>query len=72
MRTPFYEENSMLNMARDTEEMFTSSQIVLNLNSLEMTVYLFKSKIEKFHGLKNELPEGYTPKIKIKAFYINR
>lgn len=72
MRTPFYQQNSMLNMARDTEEMFTSSQIVLNLNSLEMTVYLFKSKIEKFHGLKNELPEGYTPKIKIKAFYINR
>ena len=28
-----------------------------------------KSKIEKFHGLKSELPEGYTPKIKIKAFF---
>jgi hypothetical protein len=72
MRQPFYQENSMLNMARDTEEMFTSSQIVLNLNSLEMMVYLFKNKIEKFHGVKNELPEGYTPKIKIKAFMVNR
>jgi hypothetical protein len=72
MRKPFYQTDSMLNMARDTEEMFTSSQIVLNLNTLEMMVYLFESKIEKFHGLKNELPEGYEAKIKIKAFYVNR
>jgi hypothetical protein len=72
MREPLYQQNSMLNMARDTEEMFTSSQIVLNLNTLEMMVYLFESKIEKFHGLKSELPEGYTPKIKIKAFLVNR
>jgi hypothetical protein len=72
MRKRFYQESSMLNMARDTEEMFTSSQIVLNLNTLEMIVYLFESKIEKFHGVKNELPAGYTPKIAIKAFNVNR
>lgn len=72
MRQPFYEESSMLNMARDTEQMFTSSQIVLNLTSAEMMIYLFKNKIEKFHGLKNELPEGYTPKIQIKVFYVDR
>lgn len=72
MRKPLYKEDSMLNMARDTEEMFTSSQIVMNLTTLEMMVYMFESKVEKFHGLTNELPEGYTPKIKIKAFYVNR
>lgn len=72
MREPLYPKHSMLNMARDTEKMFTSSQLVLNLNSLEMMVYLFKTKVEKFHGLKNELPEGYTPKIHIKAFWVNR
>lgn len=72
MREPLYSKHSMLNMARDTKKMFTSSQIVLNLNSLEMMVYLFKSKVEKFHGLKNELPEGYIPKIQIKTFTVNR
>ena len=72
MRERFYPQHSMLNTARDTEQMFTSSQLVLNLNSLEMMVYLFKSKIEKFHGLRNELPQDYQPKIKIRAFWVNR
>lgn len=72
MREPLYPKHSMLNMARDTEQMFTSSQIVLNLNSLEMMIYLFRTKVEKFHGIKNELPPDYQPKIKIRAFWVNR
>lgn len=63
-------DNPLLNMVRNAEKMFTSSQIVMNLTTLEMMVYIFESKVEKFHGLKNELPTGYTPKIKIKVFTV--
>jgi hypothetical protein len=71
LRQPFYPKNSMLNMARDTAEMSTTSQIVLNLNTNEMLVYLFRSKIEEFHGLNNQLPEGRQSKIKVRVFWIN-
>jgi hypothetical protein len=63
-------KNSMLNVARDTPDIFTSSQMVLNLSTLEMMVYLFPSKIEKFTGINNQLPDGYIPTIQIKAFTI--
>lgn len=71
LRKPFYDKHSMLNMARDTEDMSTSSQIVLNLHTNEMLVYLFRSKVEKFYGLNNQLPEGREPRIKVRAFWIN-
>lgn len=69
LREPRY-NNSMLNMVRDTNGMSTSSQLVLNLSTLEMMVYLFPSKIESFSGINNQLPTGYLPKIKIKVFTV--
>lgn len=71
LREPFYPKHSMLNMARDTAEMSTTSQIVLNLNTNEMLVYLFKSKIEHFEGLNNQLPDGREPRIKVRVFWVN-
>lgn len=65
LKKQFYEKDSPLNMRRDTEKMSTSSQLMLNLTDREMTLHYFTSKVEKFNGIVNRLPEGYTPKIKI-------
>lgn len=69
MREPFYKD-PMLNMARDTSEMSTTSQMVINLSTLELLVYIFPSKVEKFEGINNQLPAGYVPKIKVHAFMV--
>ena len=65
LKKQFYEKDSPLNMRRDTKKMSTSSQLMLNLTDREMTLHYFKSKVEKFNGIVNRLPEGHTPKIKI-------
>lgn len=65
LKNQFYASDSHLNMRRDTEKMSTSSQLMLNLTDREMTLHYFKSKVEKFNGIVNRLPEGHTPKIKI-------
>jgi hypothetical protein len=65
LKKQFYASDSHLNMRRDTEKMSTSSQLMLNLTDREMTLHYFKSKVEKFNGIVNRLPEGHTPKIKI-------
>lgn len=65
LKKQFYASDSHLNMRRDTEKMSTSSQLMLNLTDREMTLHYFTSKVEKFNGIVNRLPEGYTPKIKI-------
>jgi hypothetical protein len=65
MRKEFFPKNSSLNMRRDTKEMWTSSQTVLNLTDRIMQINYFDSKVEEFAGIRTELPEGYTPKIKI-------
>jgi hypothetical protein len=65
MRKEFFPKNSSLNMRRDTEEMWTSSQTVLNLTDRIIQINYFDSKVEEFAGIRTELPEGYTPKIKI-------
>jgi len=65
MRKEFFPKNSSLNMRRDTEEMWTSSQTVLNLTDRIVQINYFDSKVEEFAGIRTELPEGYTPKIKI-------
>ena len=65
LKKQFYASDSHLNMRRDTKKMSTSSQLMLNLTDREMTLHYFKSKVEKFNGIVNRLPEGHTPKIKI-------
>jgi len=65
MRKEFFPKNSSLNMRRDTKEMWTSSQTVLNLTDRIIQINYFDSKVDEFAGIRTELPEGYTPKIKI-------
>ena len=65
MRTDFYEKNSPFATARDTQKMFTSSQLAMNLTDKVFFLTYFNSKVEKFNGVVNRLPTGYTPKIKI-------
>jgi hypothetical protein len=65
MRTDYYEKHSPFDTARDTEKMFTSSQLVMNLTDKVFFLTYFSSKVEKFNGIVNKLPKGYKPKIKI-------
>jgi hypothetical protein len=65
MRQQYYKKDSQLNMRRDTDTMFTSSQTVLNLTDKIFLVEYFADKVESFDGLKIRLPTGYNPKIKI-------
>jgi hypothetical protein len=65
MRKEFFKQNSHLNMKRDTKEMWTSTQTVLNLTDRIFQLTYFKDKVEEFKGVITKLPEGYTPKIKI-------
>ena len=65
MRKQFYKQDSNLNMRRDTEKMFTSSQIMLNLTDKVFHLNYFKDKVESFEGIKRRLPAGYQPKIKV-------
>jgi hypothetical protein len=45
--------------------MFTSSQTVMNLTDRILQITYFVDKVEVFEGIKTDLPNGYTPKIKI-------
>lgn len=65
MRTKLFDDDSELNMARDTEKMETSSQTVMNLTDKILMVEYYPDRVEKFIGIVNKLPEGYTPTIKI-------
>lgn len=67
MRKKFYEYDSNLNMVRDTEKMFTSSQLLLDLDDLVLKLTYRIDKVESFDGIKNNLPKGYKPKIKIEV-----
>lgn len=67
MRKQYYEKDSQLNMRRDTNKMFTSSQTVLNLTDKIFLLEYLADKVEAFEGIKNELPKGYIPKIKIQV-----
>ena len=65
MRKEFFPKRPMLNMKRDTKDMSTSSQTVMNLTDRILEVTYFKDKVKEFKGVKTDLPKGYTPKIKI-------
>lgn len=65
MRKKLYKHSSNLNMMRDTDKLFTSSQILLDLTNKVLTLVYRENQIESFEGIKTQLPNGYTPKIKI-------
>ena len=54
------------NMVRDTENMRTTSQAVLNLDKKELVLYLIPGKV-KFLGVENKLPDGYRPKLTVRV-----
>jgi hypothetical protein len=56
-----------MNMKRDTEKMFTSSQLVMNLTDRIFQFTYFSDKVAYFGGIKTKLPAGYKPKIKIET-----
>jgi len=58
---------SSLNIVRDTDNMYTSSQMVLLHDPVEIIVYLVKGKCS-FEGIVNKLPKKHKPKIKISVF----
>jgi hypothetical protein len=71
MRKQFFPKESQLNMRRNTAEMFTSSQTIMNLTDRILEIEYFKDKVERFEGIKTNLPKGYTPKIQIKVQALN-
>ena len=67
MRKEYFPTKPQLNMKRDTEEMSTSSQTVMNLTDKILQITYFKSKVNEFKGINRQLPEGYQPKITIEV-----
>lgn len=65
MRKQYYDTDSNLNMRRDTDKLFTSSQILLDLTNKTFKLTYIEHNVDEFLGIKRELPNGYTPKIKI-------
>jgi hypothetical protein len=72
MRKEYFPKKPMLNMKRDTKEMSTSSQTVMNLTDRILQITYFKDKVKEFKGINNQLPKDYQPKIKIFIIHIYR
>ncbi len=70
MRKEVFPNRPQLNMKRDTEEMSTSSQTVMNLTDRILQITYFKDKVKEFKGINNQLPKGYQPKIKIEIISV--
>lgn len=62
-----YDQHSNYNMRRDTPEMSTTSQLVLNLTKLILELNYIDGKVNEFDEIQNKLPENHDPKIKIKV-----
>lgn len=71
MRKKFYKYESNLNMTRDTDKMFTSSQLLLDLSNMVFKLTYRENNVEEFVGVRRSFPEGYEPKIKIVVTKIN-
>ena len=65
MRKDYFPKNSQLNMRRQTDTMWTSSQTVMNLTDKILQIVYFEDKVQEFKGVVSDLPDGYIPKIKI-------
>lgn len=67
MKGRMKDRNDPNNMVRDTGNMSTTSQMVMNLTDLEAVFYVIPGKMD-YEGLEDNLPKGYTPKITVKVF----
>jgi hypothetical protein len=67
MRKEYFPTKPQLNMKRDTKEMSTSSQTVMNLTDKVLQITYFKNKVNEFKGINRQLPDGYQPKITIEV-----
>ena len=63
LRKRLYKKNSQLNMKRDTDTLWTSSQLLLDTANLTATLVAFKDKIVDAN-IVTDLPNNYTPKLK--------
>ena len=70
MRKEYFPNRPFLNMKRDTKEMSTSSQTVMNLTDRILQITYFKDKVDEFKGITKKLPEGYQPKITIEVISV--
>lgn len=62
-----YGKESNYNTFRRTDNLRTSSQVVLNLQEKEFLFYVFPNECE-FSGIEDNTPDDYHPTIKIKIF----
>lgn len=67
MKGRMKDRNDPNNMVRDTNNMSTTSQMVMNLTDRELDFYVIPGKMD-YEGIEDNLPDGYSPKIKIKVF----
>ena len=65
-----FEPDSNLNMLRRTDDMRSSSQVLMNLEDLEMVCYYFPDECE-FMGIEDKTPPDYDPKINLRVVKYN-
>lgn len=65
MRKRLFKKDSMLNMKRDTNKLWTSSQLLLDPRTMTVKLIAFSDKTTDV-VVDNRLPDGYTPKLKLK------
>lgn len=65
LRVRVHEKTSQLNPRRETDTMFTSSQMLLNPKTLTVTFNYFKKYVDEFKGVITDLPKGFESTIKI-------
>ena len=59
------EKGPKYDLVRSQNKLWTSSQILMNLNQKYMCLYLIPEAV-KFIGVENRLPKGHKPKISVK------
>jgi len=72
LRTDLYKTNSMLNMTRKTDYIYTTSQMVMNLNKRIFILYLLDENIDEFKGILNKCPSDHKNQIDIYVFNVKR
>jgi len=65
------EPGEMNSVIRDTDNMRTSSQLVIDLTKKTAYLYLIPAKV-KWQGIVVDLPKGYKPKLTLEVFRYNR
>ena len=60
------DEGPKFDLVRAQNKLWTSSQLMMNLNKREMTLYLIPGAV-KFLGIENTLPNDYESKLKLKV-----